>query len=430
MKLRVLVAGMVSTALLLSACGNEAESDGGDNEISLWVQTSSESPEGQAMQGSVEKFNEQFKGTYTANIEFIPRGGGGGGYEDKVNAAVSTGTLPDVLTLDGPNTAAYAESEIIAPLDGVISNTEDLLPSIVEQGTYEDEMYAVGYSESSVGIYYNKEMLEQAGVDLETLPTVDEPWTWDEFTQLSEKLTDYYEVPAIDMGLNDNSEWLMYAFSPFLWSQGGEITSEDGRQAETVFNSEANMKAMSFLQHMLNNDYTTISPAENGFETGQYPMKMSGSWTMEQLDTNYQDIDYDIMPYPVSPDTGELVTPTGSWQYAMSTATENEEGAGELIDFLTSTEAVVDISLANSVLPSRYSAIEEIEDDVSPQMNTLIEQNEASGKARPVLPEYPQITRSFQQTISGLPYYEDQAGLQELLDEKAKEMQTSLERRE
>ncbi len=428
--MRVLTAGLLSTALLISACGNQAESDGNNNEISLWVQTSSESPEGQAMQTSVEKFNEEFEGTYTADIEFIPRGGGGGGYEDKVNAAVSTGTLPDVLTLDGPNTAAYADAEIIAPLDNFISNKDDLLPSIIEQGTYDDEMYAVGYSESSVGIYYNKDMLQQAGVDLETLPTVEDPWTWDEFIDLSEQLTAYYEVPAIDMGLNDNSEWLMYAFSPFLWSQGGEIVSEDGRQAETVFNSENNLKAMSFLQYMLNNDYTTISPAENGFETGQYPMKMSGSWTMEQLDTNYQDIDYDIMPYPVSPDTGELVTPTGSWQYAMSTAAENQEGAGELINFLTSTEAVADISLANSVLPSRYSAIEEIEDEVSPQMNTLIEQNEASGKARPVLPEYPQITRSFQQTISGLPYYENQAGLQELMDEKSQEMQTSLERRE
>ena len=50
-------------------------------------------------------------------FKFIPRSGSGGGYEDKVNAALNSGSLPDVLTLDGPNTAAYAHSKIIQPID-------------------------------------------------------------------------------------------------------------------------------------------------------------------------------------------------------------------------------------------------------------------------------------------------------------------------
>ena len=40
----------------------------------------------------------------------------GGGYSDKINASVMSGDLPDVLTVDGPNIAAYAENGIIQPL--------------------------------------------------------------------------------------------------------------------------------------------------------------------------------------------------------------------------------------------------------------------------------------------------------------------------
>ncbi|MFB5661251.1 ABC transporter substrate-binding protein [Alteribacillus sp. HJP-4] len=416
--------------IILSGC-NEEESSGtaGVETISFWVQTSQESPEGEVMHETVQQFNKEYEGTYEAEIEFIPRSGGGGGYEDKVNAAVSTETLPDVLTLDGPNTAAYAEADIIAPIGEYLSNKDDFLPSIIDQGTYDGELYAIGYSESGVGIFYNKDMFEEADIDLDTLPTVENPWDWNEFMAVSKKLTETFEEPAIDMGLDDKSEWLMYAFNPFLWSQGGNVVSEDGGQAVDVFNNDEGLKTMSFLQEMQNKNYTTISPAENGFETGRYPMMMSGSWSIQQLETSYQDIDYDILPYPVSPDTNELVSPTGSWQYAMSTSAENKEAAGALIDFMTTTEALVDISLGNTVLPARKSAAEELEDQVSPQMNKLIEQNTASGQPRPVIPAYPQVTRAFQQTITGLSFYEDEEELQQLLDEKAQEMQTAIDRR-
>ena len=65
---------------------------------------------------SVDSFNEKYNGKYFADIEFIPRNDSGGGYSDKVNSSVLSGGLPDVLTLDGPNVAAYAENGIIQPL--------------------------------------------------------------------------------------------------------------------------------------------------------------------------------------------------------------------------------------------------------------------------------------------------------------------------
>lgn len=408
----------------MTACGG-GDSNSNENEVTMWVHMSGEEPEGEALKESVDQFNEDNEGGYKAEIEFVPRSDAGGGYEDKINAALTTDTLPDVLTLDGPNTAAYAESGIIASIDDEISNIDDFLPSVIEQGTYEDELYAIGYTESAVGIFYNKEMLEDAGVDLSELPTVDEPWDWNQFMELSEKLVNTYDKPAVDMSLDDRSEWLMYAFSPLLWSQGGDILSEDQEEATGVFNDENAVKTMTFIQDMVKEGYTTISPVDKGFHTGEYPMHFGGSWTMQELE-EYPDVDYGVMPYPTSPDTNELVSPSGTWQYAMSGTTEKEDAASALIDFMTETEQLKKVTLANTVLPATYEVKEEIEDEVSPEMSILIEQNTETAQPRPVLVEYPQISRIFRETISDVTQYEENEDIQKLLDEKASEMDKEL----
>ncbi|MYL32138.1 extracellular solute-binding protein [Pontibacillus yanchengensis] len=416
-------------AMVMTACNGESENASSEskNEVSVWFHTSKETAEAKAMQDIVDQFNEENENGYTAKMEFIPRSGSGGGYEDKINAALTTDSLPDVLTLDGPNTAAYAKSGIIAPVGDYISNKDDLLPSIIEQGTYNDKLYAVGYSESSVGIFYNKQMLKDAGVDLSTLPTVEDPWTWKEFKELAATLTEEYDVPAVEMGLDTKSEWLMYAFTPFLWSQGGNIVNDEKTKATGTFNSDKSVQAMNFVQDLVAEGYTTKTPVEKGFQTGKYPLKLTGSWTIAEMANSYPDVEYGVMPYPTSPDTNELVSPSGAWQYAMAASTEKKEAAGAFIDFMTKPENLKKISLENSVLPASKSIIDEVKQEVSPQMQVLIEQNAKSGHARPVLPEYPQVSRVFQQTILDLTYPDKNDDIQKLLDQKAKEIDKALE---
>ena len=64
-------------------------------------------------------------------------------------------------TLDGPNVAAYAKNQIIQPLAPLTEEEKnEYLESIIEQGTYDNELYALGVMESSVGLYYNTEERE------------------------------------------------------------------------------------------------------------------------------------------------------------------------------------------------------------------------------------------------------------------------------
>lgn len=60
-------------------------------------------------------------------------------------------------------------------------------------------------------------------------------------------------------------------------------------------------------------------------------------------------------------------------------------------------------------------------------MRVLIEQNTASGIARPVLKNYPQVSRAFQEAITEATYYEETDDVSELLKRKAEEIEGYLE---
>ena len=95
------------------------------------------------------------------------------------------------------------------------------LESILEQGTYNGELYALGVMESSVGLYYNKDILDQAGIEV---PTADNPWTWSEFMDILEKLTPMMEELGgypLDMTF-PVGESSIYYYAPFVWSSGGD----------------------------------------------------------------------------------------------------------------------------------------------------------------------------------------------------------------
>lgn len=184
---------LVAGTLMLTGCtktvkpGDVRGYDNGEQYISMWVHTIEDTPEGSAYKKSVESFNEKYNGKYFADIEFIPRNDSGGGYSDKINASVMSGDLPDVITVDGPNVSAYAANGIIQPLAALTDEEKSsYLESIIEQGTIDGKLYALGAMESSVGLYYNKAILKEAGIDI---PDKDHPWTFSEFADILKSLS-------------------------------------------------------------------------------------------------------------------------------------------------------------------------------------------------------------------------------------------------
>lgn len=156
-------------------------------ELSIWVHETEASEEGKLYAALVDEFNTQYEGQYHVTISQIARSGDAGGYDDKINAAISNGGLPDVFTIDGVTVAQYADAEAILPIDEYFTEEElsDFNPSIIQQGTYDEQLYTLGAMDSSVGLFYNKDMFEAAGI---TPATAEDPWTLAELEEAAAKL--------------------------------------------------------------------------------------------------------------------------------------------------------------------------------------------------------------------------------------------------
>ena len=87
-------------------------------------------------------------------------------YADKVSIASATGLLPDIVEIDGPYVGPWAAEGVLQPIDPFIpqETLADFLPSVVEQGTYEGRLYALGAFDSALVVYYNRDAIEKTGL--------------------------------------------------------------------------------------------------------------------------------------------------------------------------------------------------------------------------------------------------------------------------
>lgn len=378
--------------------------DSGEQYLSIWVHSIEDTEEGQVYRDAVDRFNQAFDGKYFADIEFVPRNDSGGGYSDKINASVMSGMLPDVLTVDGPNIAAYAANGIIQPLAELTDEERGTyLESILEQGTYDGQLYALGVMESSVGLYYNKDILAQAGIEV---PTADNPWTWSEFMDILEELKPMMEELGgypLDMTF-PVGETSIYYYAPFVWSNGGDMVSEDGMTVDGIFNSPENVETMQLFRSIVQNGYMSPAPIDKLFESGRAAFKFDGAWEVNTVYTSYPDLNLGVAPYIVSDDwDGGRYTPTGSWAFAASTDAEDIEAATELVKYMSGVESGVQMWEQTKSFPSTYQAFEQI--DVfrtDENYRALYEQLSQYGHPRPKTPVYPQVSTSFQQALESI----------------------------
>lgn len=407
-RLKVLSSALLASSLLLSGCsskkvepGSKPGYDEGEEYLSMWVHVIEDTDEGRAYRQSVNEFNEKYDGQYFADVEFVPRNDSGGGYSDKINASVMSGDLPDVLTVDGPNVAAYAANGIIQPLNELSEEeTSIYLPSILDQGTYDGKLYALGAMESSVGMYYNKDILEKAGVEV---PDGDHPWTFSEFLDVLEKVkpvTDELNGYPLAMSF-PVGEATIYYYAPFFWSNGGDFVDETGLEAEGYFNSEANKETLDYFKTLVDKGYMSSVEIPDLFESGRAAFKFDGAWEVNSIYSNYPEIKLGVAPYVVGDHwNGERYTPTGSWAYAASSATKNLEGATKLVQYMSGVESGKTLNELTNSLPSTYEAFDQTEIfSTDENYKALYEQLSKYGHPRSITPAYPQVSTSVQQVL-------------------------------
>lgn len=394
-KLLCLLFATILTVGLVYGCGSSEKSvnTNGEGVIKLKVWT----PEGQEVENkyykeTIENFNKENEGKIEASIELIPRANGYE-YENKINAAATSGSLPDVIAMDGPTVANYADSGIIVPIEDYFTKDDlsDFVPSIIQQGTYQDKLYTLGTSESTVVLYYNKTMLDAAGI---TAPTsLKDAWTWNDVYEISKKLTKD-GVYGINMSW-DLGEGQIYGFAPIIWSNGGELLSKDGKEASEYVNSNESVEALQSYERFSKENLMNLQSLPNEFEEGKAAMYLMGSWEVEKLKKDYPDFKWGITYYPTSSKTKKVVSPSGDWCWGVTSGSKDQEAAAKLIAYLTSPESVEKYCTAINKPPSRVSVLNKIEEYNKLPMSIIKDQVMNTAHSRPISTSYPVLSKEF-----------------------------------
>ena len=389
-------------------------------DLSMWYHGAGNPVEREIIIGIIDDFNAS-QSDWKVNLQEFPQAA----YNDSVTAAALAGNLPDILDMDGPNMPNWAWSGYLQPLtlpEGVLDN---FLPGAV--GMWDDKLYSVGLWDAAIAMYARKSVLDENGI---RVPTLEEPWTKDEFEEILLKLqaSGKFEY-ALDLGMNDRGEWYPYAFSPFLQSFGGDLVDrETYLTADGVLNGDAAIEWGNWWQSLFTRKLapgTSETPADQqtGFLDGKFALQWNGNWNaIKALDTFGDD-----MLFLPAPDFGNGPKIGGaSWQFGISSKSQNAEGAAAFIAFAIQDKYLAQFSDAIGLIPATSTAAEMTENYKSGgPLNVFFELSKQQATLRPVTPAYVVIAPEFTKAAADIA---DGGNVEDVLDTAADNITADIEK--
>lgn len=253
-------------------------------------------------------------------------------YWTKLQTALPTGTGPDVFWMN-INCSDYVEAGLLYDMTQRIEEEGidmSMYPEFVTNlYSYDGHHYGIPKDYDGIGLFYNKEIFDEMGVEYPT-----DAMSWEELLELAKKVTtdEHYGFIANTSG---NS-----CYQNFIYSNGGRISSADGKGCE--INEAPVVEALQYLHdmmyvHKVAPTYAELQEmkANSMFSVGKAAMITAGSWSISTfIDALGDNVGVCTMPVAKVP----AITANGLG-YSISSKTDNLEASWEFVKFLATEEA-------------------------------------------------------------------------------------------
>jgi multiple sugar transport system substrate-binding protein len=405
-------AAFACVCLVLSACnGQQVRSIRGDTTcngkiegqtptyITAWFHTGT-SAEKRTLGQQVAAFNASQR-QVRVKLTDIPEAD----YASEVRSAAATGNLPDILDFDGPFLYNYAFSGVLKPLNSCVSSRlrADLLPSILQQGTYAGRLWGIGTIDSGLGLYVRPSILRRIGARIPT--GVSDAWTASEFTRILYRLRRAGYRQPLDMQINAatgpgaNPEWFTYGFAPIVWSAGGDLLNRSTyRTAQGTLNGAASVRALTTMQRWFRAGLVNPNKGGTAFVRGEAPISWVGHWMYE---TYHQAFPRDLKIVPLPRFGPRPSSGMGSWQWGITANATDGDAAWRFLAYLLRPAQVLQMTRADGAIPATLSAIRRSPNFApgGPEHIYVQQLEQGVARPRPQTPAYPAITAAFAAAI-------------------------------
>ncbi|MBL8165859.1 MAG: sugar ABC transporter substrate-binding protein [Anaerolineae bacterium] len=259
-------------------------------------------------------------------------------YFTLLQAGVASGDAPDVFELNYENFVTYAANGALLDLSGMVSAEAPFYPRALEAFQYDGKQMALPATFSTVLLFYNADLFDQAGV---SYPTAE--WNWADAVAAAQSIR----------ALGEDTWGL---FSPVqFWEfykkagQNGECSFFNAEMTESTINSPACVSTLETMISFMNDDLMPTAAELSGvsdselFLSGKLGMLVTGIWMFGA----FQDatFNWDVQIEPAINQNAHHFFANG---VAVSATTQNAEAAAAWAEFMASSETAATVRVESA----------------------------------------------------------------------------------
>ncbi len=266
--------------------------------------------------------------------------------QTKIMAALSAGNPPDIAFLGRWQTCDLAVRNAIYALDSRVQqakswNWDDVWTRLQKDSTSWGKKWIVPYSTDTRAFTYNKQLMEDAGLDPEKPPK-----TWQDLVEQSVKATKKDASGKIDRigftpTFGNPPTYLM--FYSMLWIMGSDIANDERTK---IILQEKGGEALASVKDLMDKQggyeaataFTkslTLAQGLDAFNTGKVTFAMQGNSVMTNYDKYSPNLKYGMIQGPTwTASTDEHLNYDGGGGLFYFKKGKNVDGAWALTEFL------------------------------------------------------------------------------------------------
>ncbi len=412
MRLRSLIGAMTIPTVALGAvacssggssgtAGGGSAGAGAGSTLTYWAsnQGTSLDNDKQVLTPELEKFTQQTG--IKVNLEVI----GWNDLQTRIQTAITSGSGPDVLNIGNTWAASLQATKAFLPYDQAamtaIGGKDKFVKAALDTGgaTGQDvtsvPLYGLAY-----GLYYNKAMLKDAGIN--------PPTTWEDMVSAAQKLTDpARKTYGFALAAGSYTENVHFAF--INGSQNGaNWFDQDGKP---TFTSGANVQGVLRYLDLMQKDkvvntsnaqYDNGTKAVNDFASKKVAMILSQNNADNSVVSNGMKSDeYGVVPFPAPAGSQKIASFIAGINLSIFKNTKNRDAALQFVKFMTSEATQSSLGKPFSSLPVLKDAKPAFTDNAE-EAKTFQEIYANQSKPLPLVPAEDQFESTVGKAMNGM----------------------------
>lgn len=330
----------------------------------------------------------------------------------KLNTLFAGGEPPDLFLVNYREFSQYVARGAIEPIEPLLDSVsiEDYYPEPIDAFTYEGQLQCFPQNISSLVVYYNEALFEEAGLQR---PADD--WTFEDFRRAALALT----RPGVH---GAGIEPSIIRLAPFAWSNGGEIVDDPARPSRFTLEDPATREALEFLVGLVRRQEVVPSERdvaaqdlETRFATGKLGMLLSSRKETPVFREATQ-LRWDVAPLPRSSEPASILH---SDAYCLSRGSADNEAAIDFVRFAIGPGGQTITAIGGRTVPSLISVAESgaFLNPVQPPAHAEVFLDAIDEMRRtPVIPTWPEIEDIAEEFLTRA-FYDESYSIDRAIDE-------------